>query len=74
MSGYGRRADDEHEPILVRVDEAARLLGVSPSSIRRLLIANAIPSVRLGRRVLIPVRALEALAEFQDAPERLTPI
>ena len=43
------------------VDDAARLLGVSTKTMRRLISSRKLPSVRIGRRVLIPS---DSLAEF----------
>jgi len=40
------------------VDEAARLLGVSIKTTRRLINTRRLPSVKICRRVLIPNKAL----------------
>ena len=42
------------EPRLVSVAVAARIYGVSVSTLRD-LIADGFPTIRIGRRVLIPV-------------------
>ncbi|MDE3030972.1 MAG: helix-turn-helix domain-containing protein [Acidobacteriota bacterium] len=47
--------------MLVSVTEAARSLGVSRSFAYELVAAGVLRSIRLGRRVLIPVAALEDL-------------
>lgn len=49
-------------PILVSVDEAARLLGLSRARIYELLSQGAIESVRIGRTRRIPVDALHEFA------------
>jgi excisionase family DNA binding protein len=49
-------------PLLVAVPDAARLLGIGPTFAWELVRAGTIPSVKLGRRVLIPRTALEHLA------------
>ena len=50
-------------PLLLAVPDAARLLGIGTTLTWDLVRAGAIPSVKLGRRVLIPRAALECLAQ-----------
>jgi excisionase family DNA binding protein len=50
------------EPLVVDVREAARLLAVSPRSIRRWIRAGRIQAIRLSRRVLLPAEECERLA------------
>ena len=45
------------------IPEAAGFLGVSERHLHRLLDANKVKSVRLGRRRLIPASEVERLAE-----------
>ncbi len=52
--------------MLVSVTEAARSLGVSRSFAYELVAAGVLRSIRLGRRVLIPVSALENLLATGD--------
>lgn len=52
--------------IAYRVDEAAKLLDVHPSTVYELVRAGSIPHKRLGRRIIIPARALE---EWINTPE-----
>jgi excisionase family DNA binding protein len=47
--------------IAVNVPEAARRLGVSPRTIATLITLNKLESRKIGRRRIIPVRALETL-------------
>lgn len=49
----------EVEVLAVSVSEAARRLGVSPRTIATLIARKELPSRRIGRRRVIPVRALE---------------
>lgn len=49
--------------LAITPDEAAEKLSVSRSSIYRAIKAGDIPTIRIGRRLLVPVRALEALVE-----------
>lgn len=54
----------------VRVEEAAARLGIGRTLAWKLVRAGRIPSIRLGKRVLVPVRALERLAE--EAAHQIT--
>jgi excisionase family DNA binding protein len=51
------------EPLLVRVEEAARLLSLSRSTIYEMLDRNELPSVRCGAARRIPLSALRAWVE-----------
>ena len=55
-------------PLLLRVPDLARLLGCSESAARNLIARQAIPSRRLGRRVVILRRELEACLETLERP------
>ncbi len=58
-----QRLDDPVDtPLLVAVPDAARLLGIGTTFAWELVRAGDIPSVKLGRRVLVPRSALERLA------------
>ncbi len=58
------------EQLVLNVSEVAARLGLSTSHVYALVADGALPSVRLGRRVLVPVAALERLlAEPQQAGE-----
>jgi excisionase family DNA binding protein len=48
------------EPLLVRVEEAARILSLSRSTIYEMLDSGELPSVRRGAARRIPVAALHA--------------
>jgi len=56
------------ERLTLTVEEAARLLGISRALAYQLVARDEIPSVRLGRRLLVPRRALDALLA-QAMPE-----
>ncbi len=49
------------EPILVRPEEAAKLLGLGRSKLYALLADGTLPSIKLGRAVRVPVAALAAI-------------
>jgi excisionase family DNA binding protein len=46
----------------VSVREAARLLSISPRTVQRYVGLKVIPTVRIGRRVLIPIKSLNEVA------------
>ena len=74
-SPWQRFPDPLETPLLVSVPEAARLLGVGTTFGWAMVRNGEIPSVRLGRRVLVPRAVLEQLAgahrdqEPSDAPD-----
>jgi len=45
------------------VSEAAKLMSISESALRRLIKAGKIPSLRLGGKILIPASTLEFLSK-----------
>lgn len=57
MNGYSTR-DDEPEPLLLRVEEVARLLSLGRSKVFQMLAAGELPAVRIGRSVRVPSAAL----------------
>ena len=60
------------EPLLVRVEEAARLLSLSRSTIYEMLDTGELPSVRRGTARRIPVTALHAWVAHQTTPPTAT--
>jgi excisionase family DNA binding protein len=56
-------ASSIRDPLLLRVAEAANLLGVSRSTMYQLVTSGQVQVVRIGRSVRVPRRVLEALAE-----------
>jgi excisionase family DNA binding protein len=54
----GVRLEPGVEPLLVRVEEAARMLSLSRSTIYEMMDAGELPSVRRGAARRIPVAAL----------------
>jgi excisionase family DNA binding protein len=52
--------------LTLSVEEAAELLGISRTLAYELVARRQLPVVRLGRRILIPRRALEAMLEDTD--------
>jgi excisionase family DNA binding protein len=52
--------------LTVSVTEAARLLGISRAFAYELVARGELPSLRLGRRVVVPVARLTALVVSSD--------
>jgi excisionase family DNA binding protein len=69
--------------LAVSVLEAARRLGVSERTVATLLARNELPSRRIGRRRVIPIKALEEFlkrdhrtgneSERREKPARISP-
>jgi excisionase family DNA binding protein len=53
------------EPLLVRVEEAARMLSLSRSTIYEMMDSGELPSVRRGAARRIPLAALREWVERQ---------
>jgi len=53
--------DSDIQPLTVTVEQAARLLGIGRSTAYELVHTGDIPSLRLGRRIVVPVHGLQAL-------------
>lgn len=58
------------ERLLLRVDEAAELLGLGRSKVYELVTAGELESVTVGRARRIPRAALEAFVEKMRATAR----
>lgn len=57
------------ERLTLKVEEAAEALGISRALAYELVARGEIPSLRLGRRIVVPRRGLEAmLAEAAGEP------
>lgn len=53
----------EHERMTLTIEEAAALLGISRALAYELVKRGELPSLRLGRRLVMPRKALEAFLE-----------
>jgi len=58
------------DPVVLTVDECAELLRVSRTSAYEAVRTGQIPSVRIGRRILIPRQLLLAAITQQGSTER----
>jgi excisionase family DNA binding protein len=61
--------DHDRHPDLVSIRVAADLLAISESGVRRLIAADKIATVRIGRRRLVPSAELHRLASSGRTPE-----
>lgn len=57
------RAGDPESPILLRVGEAARLLGISRTGMYQVIATGRVPTVKIGRSLRVRRSGLEQLAE-----------
>ncbi|MGH9291042.1 MAG: helix-turn-helix domain-containing protein [Acidimicrobiales bacterium] len=55
-----------NQRLTVSVEEAARLLGISRGHAYALVNRGEIPSLRLGRRIVVPLGALDRLLNVPD--------
>lgn len=53
------------EPLSVRIDTAAKMVGLSRSKIYQLMEEGAIVSIKVGRARLIPIESLRAFLAAQ---------
>ncbi len=61
------------EKLLLRPAEAAEVLGLGRSKTYELLASGALPSVRIGRSLRVPVEALRAWIKEQEAEQNAAP-
>jgi len=65
---------NESEKLAVSIREAAAMLSISPRSVQNYLRLKLLRGRKLGRRTVIPVRALEAFLRVdQPSPTKDTP-
>lgn len=55
----------EGERLTLSVDEAAEMLGISRAFAYELIARDELPHIRLGRRVMVPKRALERMLDSE---------
>jgi excisionase family DNA binding protein len=52
----------------ISVREAARALGISATTAYQAVDTGTLPSIRLGRRIVIPTAALRRLLDLDERP------
>lgn len=60
-------------PLLLSVSRCAEQLGVSHSTIRRLMKRGVLPVVRIGHRVMVHVDSIDALLRQAPVPDTDAP-
>ena len=63
MFVYSKMVPDDSEKLVLSVAEVRKKLGLSKGSIYEAVRSGQIPSIRFGRRILIPVASLHRLLE-----------
>jgi excisionase family DNA binding protein len=58
--------EQQIERLVYTVEEAGRLLGVSRTTAYECVRTRQLPSVRLGRRIVVPRAAIEALLAVSE--------
>jgi excisionase family DNA binding protein len=61
-----RKLAASEKPLVYTVDEAAHLLRMSRQTVYEAARRGEVPSIRIGRRVLVPRVALEKLIGLPD--------
>ena len=61
LHGQDHDEDARADRLVWSVDETAHRLGISRAHAYELIARGDLPSLRLGRRIVVPVRAIEAL-------------
>ena len=56
----------ESEKLTYSVDETSKLLGISRPLTYAMVHMGRLPGIRLGRRILIPRKAVERMLEFPE--------
>jgi excisionase family DNA binding protein len=57
---------DKTEKLTISVETAGQLLGLSRNSAYQGIKRNEIPHIKIGKRILIPKRAIEKMLEGQS--------
>lgn len=58
------------ERVLLPLKEAARLLSVSPRTLRRLVLSGVLGTVMLGGRPMVPTSEIQRLAQLPTSSEQ----
>jgi excisionase family DNA binding protein len=58
---YGKQSNSDQ--LLMSVEDAAKLLGISRSLAYQLCARRELPTLRLGRRLVVPARVLMRMVE-----------
>ena len=66
MSLQSQSLSKDTEPMVFSVSETAALLGISRAHAYELARCGTLPAIRLGRRIVVPRRALDRMLDLPD--------
>ena len=58
----------DDKPVTLTVPQAAQMLGIGRSAAYEAARTGQIPTLRIGRRLVVPIKALERLLEGRGPP------
>ncbi len=61
----------EEPPLFYSVADAARIFGTSPMTLYRAINAGEFPAVRIRGRLIVPAKAVEAMADAAVAEQTM---
>jgi excisionase family DNA binding protein len=64
-----KEMSNETEPAVLSVSECAKYLSISRGSAYKGIMQNSIPHIVIGKRILIPLKSLNALLESASKPK-----
>ncbi len=67
------RDSERTDPLLLRAEEVAQLLGVSKSMVFKLIAAGELPSLRLGHAVRVPAAPLREWVRERTTAKEAAP-
>lgn len=67
-TGNRPRGRDATAPLTMTVTDAAKALGISRASAYECVRTGALPALRLGRRIIVPIRAIDTMLERSSVP------
>ena len=57
------------EKLTLTVQEAAQQLGLSRNSCYNAILQNSIPHIKIGKRILIPIKSFNSMLESAGKPK-----
>jgi len=61
--------NNQQQPLFYTVPDAARLIGTAPVTLYRRIRLGEFPAMHVGRRVVVPARAIEAMVDAAVAEQ-----
>ena len=69
MNVQERRPEGSAEPRFYSVAQVARMFGTAPVTLYRAIRAGEFPAIRIRGRLIVPAKAIEAMAEAAVAEQ-----